>query len=172
MLNNTIRNSIYFIVFVVLQVLLFNQISFFKVATPFLYIYFILKLPEGTSRSLVVFYGFLTGLSIDIFSNTPGMHAAAATFAGLVRYPLIKRLTTKDMVETAAPSFYSMGAGGYTRYVVFFVLLHHAALLLIESFTLFDPLYLIIRILASSALTIILLLAIEGFNYEVLKSEE
>ena len=79
MINNILRGFIYFVVLVLVQVLILNNIHFLRVATPFLYLYFILKMPVGSSRTNVVFFSFLIGLTIDVFSNTPGMHAFACT---------------------------------------------------------------------------------------------
>lgn len=73
MINSILRGFIYFVVLVLAQVLILNNIHFLRVATPFLYLYFILKLPVGISRTNVVFFSFLIGLVIDIFSNTPGI---------------------------------------------------------------------------------------------------
>ena len=141
MINNILRGFIYFVVLVLVQVLILNNIHFLRVATPFLYLYFILKMPVGSSRTNVVFFSFLIGLVIDIFSNTPGMHAFACTLAGFIRHPLIQ-----------------------------FVVIHHVALFLIESLTLFDPLFLAIRIAASVLTTTLLICTIEAFNIESQKS--
>ena len=92
MINNLLRGFIYFVVLVLVQVLILNNIHFLRVATPFLYLYFILKIPVGTSQTNVVFFSFLIGLVIDMFSNTPGMHAFACTLAGFIRQPLIQLL--------------------------------------------------------------------------------
>ena len=81
MINNLLRGFIYFVVFVLIQVLILNNIHFLRIATPFLYLYFIIKMPVGSSRTQVVFFSFIAGVVIDTFSNTPGMHAAACTFA-------------------------------------------------------------------------------------------
>ena len=67
MINNILRGFIYFVVLVLVQVLILNNIHFLRVATPFLYLYFILKMPVGSSRMNVVFFSFLIGLTIDIF---------------------------------------------------------------------------------------------------------
>ena len=104
MINNILRGFFYFVVLVLIQVLVLNNIHFLRVATPFLYLYFILKMPVGTSRTNVVFFSFLIGLVIDIFSNTPGMHAAACTFAGFIREPLIRLFMGKDLPEGIYPS--------------------------------------------------------------------
>ena len=116
MINNILRGFIYFVVLVLVQVLILNNIHFLRVATPFLYLYFILKMPVGSSRTNVVFFSFLIGLVIDIFSNTPGMHAFACTLAGFIRHPLIQLLMGKDLPEGINPSYKTFGYGGFFRY--------------------------------------------------------
>ena len=46
MINNLLRGFIYFVVFVLIQVLILNNIHFLRIATPFLYLYFIIKMPS------------------------------------------------------------------------------------------------------------------------------
>ncbi|CAK7073218.1 rod shape-determining protein MreD [Parabacteroides sp. APC149_11_2_Y6] len=170
MINNILRGAFYFVVLVAVQVLFLNNIYFLRIATPFLYLYFILKLPVGTSQSNVVFFSFLIGLVIDIFSNTPGMHAAACTLAGFIREPLIHFYMGKDLPEGIFPSYKTFGYGGFFRYVLSFVVIHHAALFLVESLTLFDPLFLAIRIIASVLTTTLLICIVESFNVNTVKS--
>ena len=67
----------WFIGLVLLQVLILNNVHIAGYATPFLYIYFILKFSSGTSRNELMLWAFFFGLTIDIFSDTPGMNAAA-----------------------------------------------------------------------------------------------
>ncbi|MBC8602380.1 rod shape-determining protein MreD [Parabacteroides acidifaciens] len=172
MINNILRGFFYFVVLVLIQVLVLNNIHFLRVATPFLYLYFILKMPVGTSRTNVVFFSFLIGLVIDIFSNTPGMHAAACTFAGFIREPLIRLFMGKDLPEGIYPSYKTFGYGGFFRYTLLFVVIHHVTLFLIESLTFFDPLFLALRIGASVVTTILLICTIEAFNIESQKSGE
>ncbi|MCC8096383.1 MAG: rod shape-determining protein MreD [Tannerellaceae bacterium] len=172
MINHILRGTIYFIILVLVQVLVLNNIHFFRVAIPFLYLYFILKLPVGTSRSLVVFLSFLTGLVIDIFSNTPGMHAAACTLTGFLREGIIELFMGKDLVEDVFPSYRTFGFGGFVKYIFTCVVLHHTALFMIESLTFFDPLFLALRIVASVILTTLLICTIEAFNIESQKSGE
>ena len=85
MINNLLRGFIYFVVFVLIQVLVLNNIHFLRIATPFLYLYFIIKMPVGSSRTQVVFFSFIAGVVIDTFSNTPGMHAAACSWGKICR---------------------------------------------------------------------------------------
>ena len=170
MINNLIRGLLYFVVLVLVQVLILNNIHFLRIATPFLYLYFIIKMPVGSSRDLVVLFSFLIGLVFDFFSNTPGMHAAACTLTGFIREPLIRFYMGKDLPDGIYPSYKTFGYGGFFRYVLSLVLIHHVTLFLIESLTLFDPLFLIIRIGASVITTTLLICTIEAFNIETQKS--
>lgn len=74
-----------FIILVLLQVSVFNRIALFGYATPFLFLYFILKLPTTLSANWTMTLSFLMGLVIDIFSNTPGMYALASVSVAFVR---------------------------------------------------------------------------------------
>lgn len=172
MIYNILRGGIYFVVFVAIQVLLLNNIHFFRMATPFLYLYFLVKLPLGISRMQLTLLAFITGLVIDSFSNTPGMHAAACTFVGFFREPLIQFLIGKELPEGIYPSYKTFGYGGFLRFVVLLALIHHVILFLIESLSLFDPLFLLIRILSSTVFTTVLICAVEAFNLEAQKSGE
>ena len=171
MINNIIRTVIYFLIFVLLQVLVLNNIHYLRVATPFVYLYCLLKMPVGTSRSLILIYSFIIGCTIDMFSNTPGMHAAACSLAGFVRAPLIRFLQGEELPDGIYPSYQTFGSTGFIRYVAFFVAIHHIALFLIEALTLFDPFFLLLRIGASVLTTVLLICVIELFNFESQKSQ-
>ena len=64
-----IKRFAWFIGLVLLQVLVLNYIHIAGYATPFLYIYFILKLDTGVSRNELMLWGFFLGLCVDIFST-------------------------------------------------------------------------------------------------------
>ena len=55
----------WFIGLVLLQVLILNSVHIAGYATPFLYIYFILKFSSGTSRNELMLWAFFFGLTID-----------------------------------------------------------------------------------------------------------
>ena len=64
---NLLRGLVYFVVLVLIQALILNNIHFLRIATPFLYLYFIIKMPVGTSRDLVVILYLLMGRVVDMF---------------------------------------------------------------------------------------------------------
>ncbi|MDR1937774.1 MAG: rod shape-determining protein MreD [Tannerellaceae bacterium] len=169
---NTVRGLVYFVILVLVQVLVLNNIHFLRLVTPFLYIYFIIKLPVGYSSVQVTFLSFLLGMAIDILSNTSGMHAAACTLAGFARPYIIWVFMREDLPENIYPSYKTFGYGGFIRFAFVFVLLHHISLFLIESLTLFDPLFLTIRIVAGVAMTTAFICVIEAFNRETRRDED
>lgn len=171
MINHVVRCTVYFVVCALLQILVLNNVHFLGLATPFIYLYFIVKLPVGMQKSRLILLSFLMGLVIDIFSNTPGMHAAACTLAGFSRDSLIAFFAGKDLPEGIYPSFRTFSYGVYFRYVLSLVVIHHSVLFLVESLTLFDPLFLLMRLGASAGLTVVLILIAETFNFELQKSE-
>jgi rod shape-determining protein MreD len=154
-------------VFVLLQALVMNDIHLFKIVTPFIYIYVILKLPADTRRSTVIFLSFLLGLAVDIFSNTFGMHAAACSLAGFIRRPLLERFADmKDLPDGSIPSWRLFGYGKFIRYALMLTALHHITLFVIESFTFFQPLMMIVRMMSAILLSLLLILITEAFNLE------
>lgn len=79
-----IRHLFTFIVLCLVQVLVLNHINLLGCATPLLYIYFIMLFRRGFPQWGILLWSFLIGLCIDMFSNTPGVAAASATFLGLL----------------------------------------------------------------------------------------
>ncbi|MDR2384049.1 MAG: rod shape-determining protein MreD [Tannerella sp.] len=165
MIRTWVNIIIGFIVFVLLQVLILNNVHLFGIITPFLYIYIILKLPVDLGHSLVILISFLLGLIIDIFSNTFGMHAAATALAGLIRNPLLLGwVDIREIPENSIPSYKLMDLYVFFRYVLIITTIHHAALFIIESFNFFQPLLLIVKILSSILFTMLLIGITEAFN--------
>lgn len=172
MINDILRTAAYFIVLVLLQVLVLDNIHYLRLATPFVYLYCLLKMPVGISRSQMLIFSFFVGIVIDMFSNTSGMHAFACTLAGFLREPLIRLIQGKDLPIGIYPSFYTFGYKGFFRYVLLFVAIHHCALFLVEALSFFDSFYLLLRIAASVVTTVLLIMIFELFNFESQKIGE
>ena len=129
-----------------------------------IYVLFILSLPVRFPRSLLLLLAFAMGLIIDIFSNTLGIHAFATVFVAFMRNPVINIFTSIDEGNNPTPSFHSFGVGAYVRYVITIVLLHHTTLFLLEAFSLMNVVFLVPKILISSAVTILLILATQSLK--------
>ncbi|MDR1455821.1 MAG: rod shape-determining protein MreD [Tannerella sp.] len=164
MIKRILKTLPRFAFFILLQIWVLDNLHLFGTVEPFLYIYVILKLPIHISRSQVILLSFLSGLIIDVFSNTPGMHAAACTLIGFLRRPLIGVYVTGELAEDATPAYHTFGIAAFMRYAATLTVIHHVTLFLIESVSLFDPAYLFLRMFASFILTALCIFVLEAFN--------
>ena len=149
---------------VLLQVLILNNVHIAGLATPFLYIYFILKFDSGTSRNGLMLWAFFLGLTIDIFSDTPGMNAAAIVLLAFLRPFILRLFTPRDNLDSFIPSFKSMGISPFLKYVFVCVFIHSFALLTIEFFSFSSILLLLLRVVLSTLLTLTCIIAVEGIK--------
>ncbi len=157
--------GLFFVLLVLLQVLLLSRIALFGIVTPVIYIYFLIKLPIGRSPFHVIISGFLLGLVIDIFLNTPGMNAAATTIVAAFRGPIMNLFYERVEHDEFVPSIYNE-AEAFVRFTVFTVVLHLTLLFFIESFTLFNLVNTLLRVVTSTIVSVALVLAVDSLMYK------
>ena len=109
----------WFLGLVLLQVLVLNQMHVAEYATPFFYIYFILKFNSRVGRNELMLWSFALGLTVDMFGNTPGMNAAAATCLAFTRNSLMRLVTLRDLDEGFRPSIKNLGFSSFFLYSLF-----------------------------------------------------
>jgi rod shape-determining protein MreD len=146
------------------QVLVLNNIHLGNIATPFLYIWLILKLPNEMSRPLVITTGFLVGLVVDLFANTPGMHAFATSLLAYMKEPMMVLYVPREDIKTGVASVKLMGMGGYLRFLATAVLLFCTTIYVIEAFTFFNLGLMALKILTSAVLTFLLIAGVDGLR--------
>src|SRR6056297_975075 len=93
------RNIVRFIVLVLIQVLVMDNVLLGGYMNPYFYILFILLMPFETPRWLLLILGFFTGLTIDLFANTIGMHTAATVFMAFIRPAILSTFAPRDGYE-------------------------------------------------------------------------
>ncbi len=164
MITTYFKRIEWFAALALIQVLVLNNIHIAGYATPFIYIYLILKMSSGTSRNELMLWGFFLGLVVDVFSDTPGMNAASAVFIAFLRPYFLRLFTQRDSTDEFVPAIKTIGTFSFIKYVIVCVLFHHAALLMIESFSLFDLNTLLIKIGTSTLLTVLCIMGIEGLK--------
>ena len=168
MLARLLYSTKWFVMLIALQVLVFNHIHIAGYATPLPYVYFLLILPSDTPRSALLMWGFALGFIVDTFTNTPGMAAAALTFIGFIRPALLHFFSPRDKDDNAyLPSVTEMRRSSFFGYVLVAVLLHESIFFSLEAFTLYNWQELLINIATSSALTTLIIIAIESIRSSV-----
>ena len=123
-----------FILFLALQVFFFRNVAIYEAAFCFIYTLFILLLPLETPALVVIILGFAMGLSVDIFYNSPGLHAAATTLMAFARQGVINALTPSGGYDpNAKPVVSQLGFKWVMIYGLLLLALHHATVFIIES---------------------------------------
>ncbi|MBI3519497.1 MAG: rod shape-determining protein MreD [Bacteroidetes bacterium] len=151
MINNLIRNSVRFIVLVLLQVLIVQNIRLGSYIILFPYVLFILLLPFETPKLVVLFASFFIGLTIDMFYDTAGIHAAACTMIGFARYYILKLLSPREGYDPGLiPNVESMGPVWFITYSAIIIFIHHLFFFYLEIFRFDEFFRTLLRVLLST----------------------
>jgi hypothetical protein len=163
-MNNLLKNSSRFIILLLIQIIILNEIPpIHQFITPYLYFIFILWLPFGTSRIATTLLGFALGYCLDMFTNTPGLHAAAASLIGYLRPTILNILLAQEVSEelTKEPSIATMGWGPFMFYIFSLTFIHHFYLVLLEWLQFGDFWYFIGKVFFTTGMSTLLILLVE-----------
>lgn len=165
MTKEILKFALLFIVLVLCQVVVFNHICLFGVALPLVFVYFIIKLPVTLGVNRLMTLAFLLGLAIDIFSNTQGVNALACTLLSVCRKPVLRLYVPRqDDLPNPEPSVRTLGAAVFMKYALTMAALYCTLFFAIEAFAFFNPLQMLLRIVCSTLLTFIIIMAFDGFT--------
>jgi len=158
-------NVIRWFILLCIQVLLLRNLSFYDLATPFTYILFLLLLPFGTPNLLLYLIAFGTGLTLDAFYDTLGVHTAACVTLAFVRILFISVSVSRDNFDEPEPSLGNMGFKWFLLYALLCTFSHHLVLFLLEAFKLTELSYTLLRCLVSGIFTLFTVILIEFIFY-------
>lgn len=166
MINVLPQNIIRFFLLVLLQVFIFNNIELNGYINPYVYVLFILLLPFETPAWLTLVSGFLLGLSIDIFSETLGMHTAATVFMAFMRPFVLSYFAPRDGYESGSfPRIFYYGLPWFIKYATILVLAHHLVLFYLEMFSFRDFFTTFLRVLLSTIFSSFLIVISQYFIF-------
>jgi hypothetical protein len=152
------------LLYLLLQIFFMRNMVLFNYAFCFIYIAGILILPAEISRMYLLFIGFAVGFTVDIFSNTFGMHAAATVLIAYLRPFLIQYQMESKGAERVEIGIRSQGISAFLAYIVPLILLHHAMLFIMEINNFGMILHTLLRIAASALFTVIMIILVELFS--------
>jgi hypothetical protein len=109
---------------------------------------------------LLLFVGFITGLTLDFFTMTPGLHAAACVLIAYFRPFIINLLAPKDTMGYSyrEPSPRAMGWTPYLVYTFSLTLLHHGYMVFLEWLSFGSFLQFLIKVMATTAISMLLII--------------
>lgn len=160
--NIVLKNIIRFIVLVLVQVFVLNNIRINGYVNPYLYVMFILLLPFEIPGWLLLISSFTLGLSVDIFSHTPGMNAAASVFIAFCRPAVIRLLSgNKGLEPGIKPGIADMGFQWFFLYSFMLIFIHHLLLFYIEVFRFNEFIDTFYRVIMSTVASLVLIILIQ-----------
>ena len=147
------------------QIFLLKNMGFYDLSTPFIYVLFLLLLPFNIPNLLLYLLAFGTGLTLDSFYDTMGVHATACTILAFVRISFINVSINKDTLDEPEPSLRNMGLQWFSLYAFLCIGTHHLILFFLESFKLTEISYTFLRAVLSIGFTMVLVLLVEFIFY-------
>lgn len=155
-MNSVTLNSILrFVSLVLLQGLVLNHVNFLGYINPYPYILFVALFPINNNRTLFIFLAFLLGLSVDFFTDSGGIHAAASVTIAYIRPPILK-FSFGTIYDNQTIKFNQIDLGSRMVYFSILALFHHLILFSLEVFNFSDIILILKKTLFSSIFTIIL----------------
>lgn len=155
-MNSTvIYNTLRFVLLLAAQITIFNNMNLFGYVNPFPYILFIMLFPVNGNKYSLLFSSFLLGLTMDMFLNSGGVHAASCLVLAYFRPYIFKfsfglsyEYQTVKINDSLSPERFS--------FILISVIIHHFTLFILEIFT-FEYFFTIItRTILSTLFTLIL----------------
>ncbi len=158
---------IYFVVYLLAQVMLFKQLVLFDTAFCFLYVAFILLLPIETNSLLLMFVAFLLGFCVDIFYDSLGLHALSLVLVAYLRNYWLTTITPQGGYDAnEGPTLAVNGLQWFMVYSIPLVFMHHFVLFFTEAggFGIFW--FTMLKVITSLCFTMTVILFLQYFSFD------
>lgn len=147
-------------VYVLIQVLILNDVLFFNYINPYFYLALIISWPIKNDKWILLIYAFFLGFFIDLFNGSLGFHSTATVFTAFVRSSLIKITIPHNILsENDEISQTKIGKKSFITYSFLVILLQHLIIFLLEHLSF--NLQILFKVIASSLVTLTLILILE-----------
>ncbi|MBQ6653568.1 MAG: rod shape-determining protein MreD [Prevotella sp.] len=161
MYTDILRKLGLLIVLVLVQALVLNHVRLFGCATPMLCVMMVIFFQRNYPKWAIMAWSFALGLSLDTFSNTPGMSAASMTLVGCLQPYMLEAFIQRENDEDLVPSMRSLGVLKYICYSLLLVFIYCVAFYSLEAFSFFNWRSWLMCIGGSTLITVLLLWVME-----------
>lgn len=159
---DTLQRLLLFAILTLAQILVLNRIELFHCAMPLLYVYFAITFPRNYPKWAALLWSFALGLTMDTFTNTPGVAAASLTLIGVLQPYLLEVFLPRDAEPDMKVSTVTLGYWKFVLFALLLTLLFCTVFFSLQAFRLYDWQHLLLCIGSSTLLTLILMMALEG----------
>ena len=156
-MNKLLKNSLRFVLFLLVQTLILNQIEIGFGIQLMIYPLFIMLLSFDTGVLSLLAISFTLGICIDAFSNTFGLHTSSLLVFSFLRPVIFKLFDTREGYDLLLePTVLNMGNGWFIKSFGSLLLIHHFWFYLLEMFKLNDMGYVLQKTVYSLPLSFFL----------------
>tara|TARA_B100000989_G_scaffold287291_1_gene256796 strand:+ start:637 stop:1140 length:504 start_codon:yes stop_codon:yes gene_type:complete len=147
-----------FIVYIVIQIFILNEVIFSSYIIPFLYLTIILSIPKGKSILFLMIISFMTGLTIDIFEGQLGLHSTSCLIIAFLRPKILSILSnSKTLSSEDNIRLNNLGALQFLVYSSTLIFFHSLILFFIIDFEIGNIFNLIMKTILSTIVTLVLI---------------
>ena len=124
-----------FVLLLLIQLLVLNNVYLGGYVMPMLYLLAILMLPTSMKHIPLLLTAFGTGLLVDIMNNMLGFHALACTVVAMMRILFADRILTRGEPTTVStPSIYSVSPQYFVSYLLILLAIFYLIFFTVELF--------------------------------------
>lgn len=124
-----------FVLLLLTQLFLIEQLNLSTFINPNILILFFLTLPVDIKPLPLMFIGFTGGLVLDMFCDSPGFNSSAFLVMSYMRHLYIRRVMHADIIHSGIqPGIISVGFRWFITYAAILGYVYHLVYAFIESF--------------------------------------
>ena len=155
-----------YLLIMLLQVLLFDQLQLWGACHPYIYVLCLLMMPITLPHSVDMLIGAFAGFIMDIFCNSLGVHMAACILLMYIRPYLIGVIVNdKDRLNEQI-SLHAIGMEALLKYTVIMVLIHHLTVFSLAAWSWSHMGFVLLETIVSSTITILLVIGYNVLRYK------
>jgi hypothetical protein len=152
-----IQGFFIYIGLMLLQIFIMDGVDIVGFGKPMVYMLFILLVPVSIPAALVMILGFFTGLSLDLLTNSGGLHAASLTMMAFARKFILQFYApTSGNDKTALPDIEDQGFQWFALYSFLLIVVHQFSYYFIERFSFSNFTFTTLRALSGIVISTIL----------------
>jgi rod shape-determining protein MreD len=165
-MSKEIKYIILLPLFLFVQIYILNEVMFASYINPYLYLIILFVMPFKTQNWFLLIYAFILGLSVDIFSETLGMHSSACLIIALLKQPITKITIPHNIIEENDELIsQKIGVKSFILFTSILVFIHHSILFVLEHASI--DFRIILKIILSTIISSIIITICQFFFFRV-----
>lgn len=157
-MHRILEYTLFFVLLVSLQVLLFDNVNLSVYLYPLVYIGFILLLPMNTLPIVVLLLGCFMGIVLDFFTGSAGLHTISTVFVSFIRpYILYFTVGADEVRDGGLPIPLRIGFSRFLAYSGILVFVHSFVFFSFEALSARFFHLTLLRVFSSSLLALVII---------------